>query len=52
MDELAPGLIGEIEMVVTEADTAGHWGSGLAPVFGTPMLVRLMEGSGYISTDD
>jgi len=45
MVELAPGLIGEMEMVVTEADTADRWGSGLVPVFGTPALVGLMEGA-------
>ena len=45
MDELAPGLIGEAATVVTETHTAGHWGSGLVPVFGTPALVGLMEGA-------
>ena len=45
MDELVPGLIGEMETVVTEADTAGRWGSGLVPVFGTPALVGLVEGA-------
>ena len=45
MDELAPGLTGEIEAVVTEADTAARLGSGLVPVFGTPALVGLMEGA-------
>jgi fluoroacetyl-CoA thioesterase len=45
MHELAPGLIGEAATVVTETDTAGHWGSGLVPVFGTPALVGLMEGA-------
>ena len=45
MDELAPGLTGEIEAVVTEADTAARLGSGLVPVLGTPALVGLMEGA-------
>jgi fluoroacetyl-CoA thioesterase len=45
MDELATGLIGEIEAVVTEADTADRQGCGLVPVFGTPALVGLMEGA-------
>ena len=45
MDELAPGLIGEAATVVTETHTAGHWGSGLVPVLGTPALVGLMEGA-------
>jgi len=45
MDKLTPGLIGEAETVVTGADTADRWGSGLVPVFGTPALVGLMEGA-------
>jgi fluoroacetyl-CoA thioesterase len=45
MQELAPGLVGEVETVVTEADTADRWGSGLVPVLGTPALVGLMEGA-------
>lgn len=45
MDKLAPGLTGETEMVVTEADTAARLGSGLVPVLGTPALVGLMEGA-------
>ena len=43
MSELALGLTGEVEAVVTEANTADRWGSGLVPVFGTPALVGLME---------
>jgi fluoroacetyl-CoA thioesterase len=43
MPSLAPGLLAEIEHLVTEADTAERWGSGLAPVFSTPALVGLME---------
>jgi len=43
MDELSPGLTGELEVTVSEADTASRWGSGLAPVFSTPALVGLME---------
>ena len=40
---LVPGIVGEAEMRVAEAETAAHLGSGLVPVFGTPMLVSLME---------
>jgi len=43
MPELAPGLSGDFEHVVTADDTASHWGSGLVPVFSTPSLVGLME---------
>ncbi|MFQ6100051.1 MAG: thioesterase family protein [Anaerolineae bacterium] len=52
MYELAPGLTGEIETVVTEADTADRWGSGLVPVFGTPALVGLMEGAAVQALTD
>ena len=45
MDKLVPGLLGEVDAVVTEADTADRWGSGLVPVLGTPALVGLMEGA-------
>lgn len=43
MSELQPGLVGEIERLVTSEDTAARWGSGLGPVFSTPALVGLME---------
>jgi fluoroacetyl-CoA thioesterase len=43
MSELIPGLTAELELRVTEADTASRWGSGLVPVFSTPALVGLME---------
>jgi len=45
MGELAPGLTGETEMIVTCADTADRWGSGVVAVYGTPALVGLMEGA-------
>lgn len=41
--ELTSGLSAEMELVVTESDTAAHLGSGLVPVFGTPALAGLME---------
>jgi len=43
MPELTPGLCAEIDHVVSDADTAARWGSGLVPVFSTPALVGLME---------
>lgn len=43
MSELTPGLFAEFEHIVTDADTASHWGSGGLPVFSTPALVGLME---------
>ncbi|MEZ0395757.1 MAG: thioesterase family protein [Anaerolineales bacterium] len=43
MSDLSPGLSAEIEITVTEADTAARWGSGLVPVYSTPALVGLME---------
>ena len=43
MSRLTPGLVGEVEIAVTQADTAARWGSGRVPVLGTPVLVALME---------
>lgn len=43
MDVIPVGLIGEMEMTVTEDDTAERWGSGLLPVLGTPTLVAILE---------
>jgi len=43
--ELNTGLTGETGAIVTEADTADQWGSGIVPVYGTPALVGLLEGA-------
>ena len=45
MTTIAAGLAAELDVLVTEADTAARWGSGLVPVFSTPALVGLMEGA-------
>lgn len=41
--EITIGIIGEIETIVTDVDTAAKWGSGLVPVYSTPALVGLLE---------
>ena len=41
--ELAPGLLAELRVVVTEADTAITAGSGDVPVLATPRLLALAE---------
>ena len=51
MENVKPGLTGEVERVVTENDTAERWGSGLVPVFGTPSLVGLMENAAVEALD-
>jgi fluoroacetyl-CoA thioesterase len=40
---LQPGLNAEVEITVSEAETATHMGSGLVRVYATPALVALME---------
>jgi len=52
MKELIPGLTAEVELRVSEADTASRWGSGLVPVFSTPALVGLMEGAAVQALKD
>ncbi|MGC9356908.1 MAG: thioesterase family protein [Anaerolineae bacterium] len=41
--DLEAGLTGEITHVVTDADTAATYASGLVPTLSTPHLVALME---------
>ncbi len=36
MGDPVPGLSAEFNHVVTDIDTASHWGSGGLPVFSTP----------------
>jgi predicted thioesterase len=40
---IQPGLSAEVEITVSETDTAAHLGSGLVPVYATPALIALME---------
>ena len=41
--QVEPGLTAEVELVVTDADTAIALGSGSVPVLGTPRVVALCE---------
>ncbi len=41
--EIPPGLVGEKAVVVTEALTARHLGSGKVAVLATPAMIMLME---------
>ena len=49
--EIVPGLVGEVETVVGEEDTARHLGSGNVNVFATPVMIRLMERAGVAAVD-
>jgi predicted thioesterase len=51
METLSPGLNAELEITVSEADTAIHFGSGLVPVYATPALVGLMEAAAVQALD-
>jgi predicted thioesterase len=42
-EALRPGLTGTAELVVAEAHTAPHVGSGVVHVLATPVMVNLME---------
>ena len=43
IDQIKPGLAGEIDVTVAEEHTAPHVGSGQVRVLATPVLVNLLE---------
>ncbi|HLV99654.1 MAG TPA: thioesterase family protein [Ktedonobacterales bacterium] len=45
--ELKPGLRGTSTIVVVEENTAAHFGAGGVHVFGTPMMIGLMENAAF-----
>lgn len=45
------GLEAEVGWTVEEKHLASHWGSGLASVFGTPMLVALCEEASRLAVE-
>ena len=51
MEEIAPGLVGQREMVVHEENTARHLGSGNVAVLATPEMIRLMEKAAVAAID-
>lgn len=51
MHNLKPGLKAKLSIIVSEADTASKWGSGLVPVYSTPALVGLMEAAAVQAVD-
>ncbi|MGI5214782.1 thioesterase family protein [Plantactinospora sp. CA-290183] len=46
----SPGLTNQVELVVTEADTAQAVGSGDVPVLGTPRVLALAEAATVAAT--
>jgi len=44
---LSPGLTGEVETVVVHENTAAAVGAGGVEVFGTPMMIALMENAAW-----
>lgn len=50
-EAIQPGLSGKVELVVAEAHTAQHLGSGAVKVLATPQMVLLMERAGVAAVD-
>jgi predicted thioesterase len=48
---LEPGLTGTAELVVAEAHTAPHVGSGAVHVLATPVMVNLMESAALAAAE-
>ena len=51
MGKIAPGLMGQAQMVVREENTARHLGSGDVAVLATPEMIRLMERASVAAVD-
>ena len=51
MGKIAPGLVGQAQMVVREENTARHLGSGDVAVLATPEMIRLMERASVAAVD-
>ena len=51
MEQIVPGLVGQVTTTVTPENTAKHLGSGNATVFATPAMIRLMEMAGVKAVD-
>ena len=51
MEEIAPGLMGQTELLVREENTARHLGSGNVAVLATPEMIRLMEKAAVAAVD-
>ena len=51
MEGIVPGLVGQIEMVVHEENTAQHLGSGNVAVLAAPEMIRLMEKAAVAAVD-
>ena len=51
MEQIVPGLVGQVTTTVTPENTAKHLGRGNATVFATPAMIRLMEMAGVKAVD-